>query len=119
VNSDAPFETPDASHVLLCLSPLNPEAERNPMKVPVPCAERPRGKKMSDAYVVEVGGQTAGIVVRDSKAETFSFFAATRRFHPLEGLEFAEPYAAERAARQLVASFGVLPRISGAPALDR
>ena len=74
---------------------------------------------MSDAYVVEVGGQTAGIVVRDSKAETFSFFAATQRFHPLEGLEFAEPYAAERAARQLVASFGVLPRVSGTAALDR
>jgi hypothetical protein len=119
VNSDAPFETPDASRVLLCLSPVNPEPERNPIKCRCLCAEDRGGKKMSDAYVVEVGGQTAGIVVRDSKAETFSFFAATRRFHPLEGLEFSEPYAAERAARQLVASFGVLPRVSGAAALER
>jgi hypothetical protein len=119
VNSDALFETPDASRVLLCLSPVNPEPERNPSKMPVPCAEDRGGKKMSDAYVVEVGGQTAGIVVRDSKAETFSFFAATRRFHPLEGLEFSEPHAAERAARKLVVSFGVLPRVSGAPVLDR
>jgi hypothetical protein len=119
VISDAPFETPDASRVLLCLSPVNPGTERNLIKMPVLCAERSRGTKMSDAYVVEVGGQTAGIVVRDSKAETFSFFAATRRFHPLEGREFAEPYAAERAARQLVESFGVLPLLSGAPVLDR
>jgi hypothetical protein len=64
---------------------------------------------MSDAFVVEVGGQTAGIVVRDSTAETFSFFAATRRFNALEGLQFAEPYAAERAARQLVTGFRAQP----------
>jgi hypothetical protein len=58
---------------------------------------------MSDAYIVQVGGHTAGIVVRDHKAETFSFFAATHRFNALEGLQFVEPYAAERAARQLIA----------------
>ena len=57
---------------------------------------------MSDAYVVQVGGQTAGIVVRDTAAESFSFFAATHRFNALEGQQFAEPYAAERAARQLI-----------------
>jgi hypothetical protein len=62
-----------------------------------------KGCKMSDAYVVQVGGQTAGIVVRDTAAETFSFFAATHRFNALEGQQFAEPYAAERAARQLMA----------------
>jgi hypothetical protein len=73
---------------------------------------------MSDAYVVEVAGQTAGIVVRDSKAETFSFFAATRRFLALEGLQFDEPYAAERAARQLIASRGALLPTAAAPTLD-
>ncbi len=57
---------------------------------------------MSDAYVVQVGGQTAGIVVRDASAETFSFFAAAHRFSALEGRQFAEPYAAERAARRLI-----------------
>jgi len=58
---------------------------------------------MSDAYIVQVGGHTAGIVVRDQQTETFSFFAATHRFNSLEGLQFVEPYAAERAARQLIA----------------
>lgn len=58
---------------------------------------------MSDAYIVQVGGHTAGIVVRDHKAETFSFFAATHRFNALEGLQFVEPFAAERAARRLIA----------------
>jgi hypothetical protein len=57
---------------------------------------------MSDAYIVQVGGHTAGIVVRDHAAETFSFFAATHRFNALEGLQFVEPHAAERAARQLI-----------------
>jgi hypothetical protein len=61
---------------------------------------------MSDAYIVQVGGHTAGIVVRDHAAETFSFFAATHRFNALEGMQFAEPYAAQRAARQLVAKPG-------------
>ncbi len=59
---------------------------------------------MSDAYIVQVGGDTAGIIVRDHRAETFSFFAATHKFNALEGLQFIEPYAAERAARLLVAS---------------
>jgi hypothetical protein len=58
---------------------------------------------MSDVYVVQVAGQTAGIVVRDHAADTFSFFAATHRFNALEGQQFAEPFAAERAARQLIA----------------
>jgi hypothetical protein len=62
------------------------------------------GAKMSDAYVVQVAGQTAGIVVRDRGSETFSFFAATHRFNALEGQQFNEPFAAERAARQLIAS---------------
>lgn len=59
---------------------------------------------MSDAYVVQVAGRTAGIIVRDHAAETFSFFAATHRFNALEGRQFNEPFAAERAARQLIAS---------------
>jgi hypothetical protein len=58
---------------------------------------------MSDAYIVQVGGHTAGIVVRDHQAGTFSFFAATHTFNALEGVQFTEPHAAERAARQLIA----------------
>lgn len=58
---------------------------------------------MSDTYVVQVAGQTAGIIVRDQKTDTFSFFAATRKFNVLEGRQFAAPYAAERAARRLIA----------------
>ncbi len=59
---------------------------------------------MSDAYVVQVGGHTAGIIVRDHHAETFSFFAATNKFNALESLQFAAPHAAERAARHLIAA---------------
>jgi hypothetical protein len=107
VDSDAAFETLDARSVLSRLSPVSSGPETQPLENAGALAPENRRaqKKMSDAYVVEVGGQTAGIVVRDNAAETFSFFAATRRFNALEGLQFTEPYAAERAARQLITGF--------------
>ena len=61
---------------------------------------------MADAYVVQVGGHTAGILVRDYAADTFSFFAATHEFNALEGKQFIEPHAAERAAYELTAPHG-------------
>jgi hypothetical protein len=54
---------------------------------------------MSDTYIIEVGSQAAGIVVRDAKG--YRFFAATRRFNPLEGRLFRNARDAERAARLL------------------
>ncbi len=100
------------------LSPLR-VTNRGPARFSVKSALTPpgiKGCKMSDAYVVQVGGQTAGIVVRDTAAETFSFFAATHRFNSLEGQQYAEPYAAERAARQLIArrDFHVVSDLRGA-----
>jgi hypothetical protein len=55
---------------------------------------------MSDAYIVEVGSQAAGIVVRT--AGGYRFFAATHRFNPLEGQLFRNPRQAECAAIRLV-----------------
>lgn len=54
---------------------------------------------MSDTYIIEVGSQAAGIVVRDPKG--YRFFAASHRFHPLEGRLFRNAREAERAARIL------------------
>jgi len=59
---------------------------------------------MSDAYIVQVAGQTAGIVVRDRDEEAFNFFASMRAFDSLEGRQFAEPFAAELAVRRLMAA---------------
>jgi hypothetical protein len=55
---------------------------------------------MSDTYIIEVGSQAAGIVVRDPRG--FRFFAATHRFNALEGQLFRNAREAERAARLLV-----------------
>ena len=55
---------------------------------------------MSDAYIVEVGSQAAGIVVRTSGG--YRFFAATHRFNSLEGELFRNPRQAERAALRLI-----------------
>jgi hypothetical protein len=57
---------------------------------------------MSDTYIIEVGSQAAGIVVRTP--EGYRFFAANHRFMPLEGQLFRNPGQAERAAVRLAAS---------------
>ena len=53
----------------------------------------------SNAYVVEVDGQTVGIVARDGKA--YRFHAAVHRFNVLDGRRFRSPQEAERAALSL------------------
>jgi hypothetical protein len=54
---------------------------------------------MSDTYIIEIGSQAAGIVVRNPGG--YVFFAATHRFNPLEGQLFRNAREAERAARRL------------------
>ena len=67
---------------------------------------------MPDAYVIEVGGRTAGIVARDLQSNSFNFFSAARAFNAMEGQRFSDPLAAERMARAL-AIHGSLPRHHG------
>jgi len=54
---------------------------------------------MSDCYIIEVGSQPAGIVVRTT--EGYRFFAASHRFNRLEGQTFRNAREAERAAFRL------------------
>ena len=54
---------------------------------------------MSDTYIIEVGSQPAGIVVRTP--DGYRFFAATHRFNRLEGQIFRNAGSAARAARRL------------------
>lgn len=54
---------------------------------------------MSDSYIIEVGSQAAGIVVRDQ--EGYRFFAAAPRFNSMEGQLFRNARDAERAAIRL------------------
>ncbi len=54
---------------------------------------------MSDTYIIEVGSQPAGIVVRDGGG--YRFFAASHKFNRLEGQLFRNAREAERAARRL------------------
>lgn len=53
---------------------------------------------MSDTYIIEVGSQPAGIVVRGTGG--YRFFAASPRFYQLEGRLFRNPREAERAAHR-------------------
>jgi hypothetical protein len=54
---------------------------------------------MSNAYVIEVGSHTAGIVTRDERS--YRFFSSDRIFDSLEGREFRSARDAERAAQAL------------------
>jgi hypothetical protein len=54
---------------------------------------------MSDSYIIEVGSETAGIVVRNP--EGFCFFAASHRFNALEGQLFRNAREAEGTAVRL------------------
>jgi hypothetical protein len=56
---------------------------------------------MTDAYVIQIAGRTAGIVARDHADQAFHFFASNHAYRPLEGVAFHEPHQAERAARQI------------------
>jgi len=57
---------------------------------------------MSDAYVIELQGNAVGIIVRQKHdANAFRFLSALHAFNDLEGREFASPFHAEKAAREL------------------
>ncbi|WP_438274356.1 hypothetical protein [Nitrobacter sp.] len=53
---------------------------------------------MSKTYIIEVGSESAGIVVRDRAG--FRFFSASQRFSSLDGKLFRSARDAERAAKQ-------------------
>jgi len=63
----------------------------------------------ANAYVVEVDGQTVGIVARDESG-SYRFHASINRFNALEGRSFKSPREAERAAHQLTRSRFKKPR---------
>ena len=54
---------------------------------------------MSQTYIIEVGSQPAGIVVRCPNG--YMFFAASHRFNRLDGKLFRNAREAERAARRI------------------
>jgi len=69
---------------------------------------------MSDAYIIEIADETAGIVVRQQTDKGYRFHAALPKYFPLDGRVFAGPRDAERAAsahfsRKRKASKGVHP----------
>jgi hypothetical protein len=55
---------------------------------------------MSNAIIIEIAGEAAGIVT--PVHEGFAFFAATKPFHALENHTFRSIRQAEKALRRLV-----------------
>ena len=75
---------------------------------------------MTQAYVIQIAGRTAGIVARDHADEAFHFFASQQLFRPLEGVAFPEAHFAERAAREMhKRGFFQRPEETEASALER
>ncbi len=65
---------------------------------------------MTNAYVIQIAGTTAGLVARDHAEQAFHFFASNPAFRSLEGRSFAAPLQAERAARQTRGGAGAAVR---------
>lgn len=68
---------------------------------------------MSDAYVIELHGETVGIIVRDRADEQYKFLASARAFYGLEGKVFSGPVQAESAARKLLRGKPAAPAKNG------
>ncbi len=64
--------------------------------------------QMTNAYVIQIAGRTAGIVARDHADQAYHFFASNQVFRPLEGIAFLRPDVAESAARRIYKSGGVV-----------
>lgn len=56
---------------------------------------------MSNAYVIEASGETAGIIVREG--QRFRFLSSSPRFWSVDGNYYRSPEEAERAARAIMA----------------
>ncbi|GGH26941.1 hypothetical protein GCM10007036_35140 [Alsobacter metallidurans] len=54
---------------------------------------------MSDAFLIELGGVSVGIVARHPGEPSYRFYAANPLGRSLEGRTFRTPAAAEKAAR--------------------
>lgn len=55
---------------------------------------------MTDAYVIEINDEAAGIIVRTGR--DYSFYASNPLYAELEGVTFSSPSKAEHAARKLI-----------------
>jgi hypothetical protein len=53
---------------------------------------------MSKSYVIEVGDDQAGLIIREEGEHEYLFHAALKEYSALEGRRFANPLLAERAA---------------------
>jgi len=54
---------------------------------------------MPESWIIEIGGDTAGIVVREAGERWFAFHAAHSRYGRFNGLTFTGPREAERSLR--------------------
>ena len=54
---------------------------------------------MSQSYIIEVGDDQIGLVLRDTGESEFRFHAALPAYQPLDGRRFASAALAEKAAR--------------------
>ena len=54
---------------------------------------------MSQSYIIEVGDDQIGLVLRDTGESEFRFHAALPACQPLDGRRFASAALAEKAAR--------------------
>jgi hypothetical protein len=67
-----------------------------------------------NAYVIEVSGISAGLIVRPERGRDFRFVATDHRFSVLDGSRFSSPYAAQTSAERHLKALETLKEKDGA-----
>jgi hypothetical protein len=73
----------------------------------------------ANAYVIEVHGIAAGLLVRGERGRPFRFVAEDPRFSVFNGSRFSTPLAAQESASRHYEALEARERPSGAPAGHR
>jgi len=69
----------------------------------------------SQAYIIEIGSDAVGIVVRQEGEASFQFHSAMSAFRALDGKKFATAQAAHRAALDHYGGRSRRPQAAGRP----
>jgi hypothetical protein len=93
-----PFVAWHRAAAVAVVKQARPTNEFQPYREILKCRNSGKREVMTKSYVIEVGDDQAGLVIREDGERDFLFHAALDQYSALEGRRFANAFLAERAA---------------------